>query len=666
LIYSFDILDSTVFLPIIIGRSETVLTSRKALFSLLITVILFTVFTGFAFTGLFDLIEARFYNPSVTAHTVSENNRNARIIEEFFTTLENRFSETLKTGAVRRGLMSEKNQEDFFAVSEIFKTLTDSFINIQWVRLIDSGGRKLHFSTYSPDILDNNYLIPFYHNYNEPDLPYDLIAVGNGGAPKYTIDNKSGRILFSFPLYDYFDIYCGTALFSLPLDAILDKLLSEGRMIFGHEIMLIQNPPGMMFGNLAAGERVMPAQISSVWEAEGQKTARLSSPDSGVHFILISTKTSQGLFIGSLIKEDLYLFPWNMKLILLVSLFLTMYLTIFLLFSLKQEPVTIIQNRLKNLQVSLLEQFYELRGDEDWSRWIREMEYRRKEISSLLKQGIRPASGSLNEEIDALINKSWDEFLSLLGSRREPGFDEEKLRSAITSILEALPKTGRETLSGGEVSPKKEKTGLLRRASAIVKELEETDLVEEVEELEELEEVEEIETVEAPDTSPAPPGIDLAALASQIEFSTETEPEPDEEDSIEHDLEIVSPFASMLGGFTDTMDYDISSIGEETLEQIFGPSDENDSLNDDSWQEVEIIQNRGQPLITKPFSMAGKNKVETLEALTEEQSPIERGSIIEEKEGIPFVSANAINPDEKEEKFINRDFKDLVDSVIKD
>jgi hypothetical protein len=355
----------------------------------------------------------------------------------------------------------------------------------------------------------------------------------------------------------------------------------------------------MVFGNLSADEMPIQKQISSEWETGGLRASSLSSPDSGGNFILISTKTSQNLFIGSLIKEESFLFPWNLKVILLLSFFFFFYLSIFLLLSLKQDPLTIIQDRLKKLQISLLEQFYELRNDRDWDRWIRELENRKEETNALVKQGIRSVSGSQKEKIDTLINKSWNELLSLLGSRREPGFSEEKLRSAINSLLAALPKTYRDMFPAAEESsmPKpgivKTKIGLLGRASAIVKEIEEAELVEEIEEIDDSRK----------------PAVDIAALASQIEFSPEPEPETDEDDPIERDLEIVSPFSAMLDGFTD--------------------------------------------------------KVESQEAFTEEQNPEGGNNVITEKEGLPFISAEALNQDEKKENFTNPEFKNLVDSVIK-
>jgi hypothetical protein len=622
-------------------------TSHKAILSLIITVVLFAIFTFFSFAGLFDLIEMRFYNPSITAHITGENKRNAVVIEEFFKTIQNQLSDDLKTDAVRNSLMSEQNYEDFIALGETISLIKNSIDGIQWVRFIDSGGKKLHYSDYSADIISYTYQIPFYRNYNEPDFPYDLIAVANGGMPKYNFDGKSGEILFSFPLYDSFDIYCGTALFSLSMDSILNKLFNEGRIIPGKAIMLISSPHGIVFGDLAPGEKLMPNQISSVWETGRLKAARLSSPDSDIKFVLISTKTSQDLYIGSLIKEESYLFPWDMKLILLACFFLTLYLTIFLLFSFKQEPVTIIQNRLKRLQISLLEQFNELRNDGDWDRWTRELESRRGEINTLLKQGIGPVSGNRKKEIDTLINRSWDELLSLLGGRREPGFDEEKLRYVINSILAALPNAYKDMLSAaGESSMKlgtgKPKTGLLGRASAIVKEIEEAELVEEVEEIDE-EEIDELEGLQKPEwvgnekfasEEPVPPEVDIAALASQIEFSPVPEPETNEDDSIENDLEIVSPFSAMLDDLTDTADYGTPSIGGDTLVPVPMEGKKGQVPNAEPKQKAETIQNRN--------------------------------NVIKEKEGLPFISVEALDPEKKEEDFINPDFKNLVDSVIKD
>ena len=665
-------------------------TSQKAALSLLLAIIISGFFTAIAFTGLFDLLEARFYNPSITANMTRDNNRNAEVVDQFFLEMQNRFSETLKTKEVRYSFLSSQSPEDIAARSRIYTLLIESFDGIQWVRFVDSGGKLLHFSSYSQDLLNPDEQYPVYRNYNEPDLPYEMVAVSDDGGPKYTFDGRSERVIFSFPLYDSFDIYWGTALFSLSIDAVLNRLITEGRMRLGQNIMVISNPSGLVFGMAASGERALPSQISSIWRTEGLRTATLVSPSSGLSMALISTKTSQGFIVGRLINQELFSFSQSMKIILLVSFFLTVYLVLFLLFTFRQDPVTIIQNRLKQLQISLFEQFFTIKGEADWAHWVRELEHRRGEITEQLKRGIKHIPDKDSTVIDVLINKSWDELLQVMGSRRDGDIDEEKLRSVLKDILASLPGTlpasNVPQPPVAAVSNRPGKTGLLMKATAIIQKIEDAELVEEAEEIEELEELEKFEEAEeveellepeeedevageesAEETTTEPPAhppiseVDLAAVASQIEFSPDNEPEIADDEPMGQDLEIVSPFSAML--------YDFSESGSD--------EEPESSAMDADAIDVEMKENRGLPLINDPFSaMAGQTEVENLEALPEredeliietgeigEMGEIETGEIIEEREGVHYISQDALGTET--EAVLDPDFKDLVDSVTK-
>ena len=591
------------------------ITSQKAALSLLISVILFVVFAALAFTGLFSLIEANFYNPTIIANMARDNDRNAEVIDKFFLEMQDRFSETLKTPEVRRSFLSSQSPEDVLARSRIYNLLIESFNGVQWVRFIDSGGRRLLFSSLSHDIVNQDGNYPIYRNYDESDNSYETIAVDDGGTPKYTFDGKSEQILFSFPLYDTFDIYWGTALFSLSMDAVLNRLISEGRMRFSQEVMLISNPPGLVFGMSLAGERALPSQISAIWRAEGQKTTKLVSPSSGISLALITAETSQNFFVGRLINEEQFSFTLTMKIILLASFFLTVYLIIFLLFSLRQDPVTIIQSRIKQLQISIFEQFYELKGEADWNQWIRELEHRRGEITVQLKQGLK---GVISGDIDVLIHKSWDDLLKVLGSTREAGINEEKLRSIIKEILAAFPSAGTAQPSAAGKVISGARHGLLMKASALVQKIEDAELVEEAEYIGELEELPagpqgELSGTSADkvEESDAVSREDIAYLASQIEFAPVHEPDITDEETVEQFLEIVSPFSSML-----------------------------DDLSSDP-------------------------DIEILEPLLEKDEEPKSGDVIKERGGVPFISGEVLSPASEEKTVVNRDFKDLVDSVIK-
>ena len=817
-----------------------VTTSHKAAFSLLISVLLFGVFTALSFTGLFDLIETSFYNPSITTSLTAEIDRNVEAIDRYLTELQTRFSETLKEPAVQRSFLPNQSAQDIFDRSRIYGLLQESLGGLQWVRFIDAEGSRLHFSTYEPDILTQDRLSLSYRNYNEPDLPYAKIAVNDGEASKYTLDGGENRILFSFPFYDSFDVYRGTALFSLSIKAVSDMLISEGRVKLGEDISIISDPPGFLCGMSTATEMALSSLVSSIWKEEGLKFAKLNSTDSSESLILISVKTPLGFFIGDLVNEDLFSLPLTMKIILLASFFLTVYLTIFLLFNLRQDPVTIVQNRLKQLQISLIEQYHEHKGDLDWNHWSRELEQRRGEISAHLKQGIKTAAAGKSADIDLLIDKSWDELFSVMGGRTDAGIDEEKLQLVLNRILAAIPAAqgnaaptqipvqsapqtpdGSSPASPGSTSEEDaepveeleeaedaEPVEELEEAEEVepVEELEEAEAVEEfepvheleelveppddesieelpavgpeeagettdaddVEELEELEEIEEAESSEAPareeaDTVPVidvsqmnlPPvsdadeperaenlngteitgegypqapgenpqtsSEDLAALASAIEFSPFPETEKNEDVSIPQNLEIVSPFSTMLSDFSSSVeDSEIliateDAVPEESVNETlsddsrepeisgegpaempaeepvmdnssepesFPPDDEESEKKNETLNEFqnailieEINSNRELSLISTPFFSLDDAEIETLEVLSggdneagtiiEDDAYVDDGGVIEEREGVHYINEEILNADPQTALNINRDFQKLVDSIIK-
>ena len=96
--------------------------------------------------------------------------------------------------------------------------------------------------------------------------------------------------------------------------------------------------------------------------------------------------------------------------IFIVSLFITVFLVIFFLFNLRRDPIALVQNRLKLLEASLVEQFFEHKEGFDKMRWNQEFELRRKEIINQLKQGIK-ASKKEMKKIDVMIHNCLENSL---------------------------------------------------------------------------------------------------------------------------------------------------------------------------------------------------------------------------------------------------------------
>jgi hypothetical protein len=706
--------------------------SQKAALSLLITVVLFAGFTVLAFTGLFDLVESRFYNPAITSALNREVNAEAQVVDKFLAEMENRFAFTLQDAGVKRSFLPNQSAEDIFERSRIFGVLLDSLGGFQGVRFIDSGGSRIHYSTYPQDILSQDRLSIAYRNYDGASLPYSRIASANQAGLKLILDEAEDRILFSLPFYDSFDVFRGTALFSLSIRAIADRLISEGRINVGENVSVLSEPAGIVLGMPLISENALVPKIASVWN-DGILSLTSMDSVSEVSLALISVKTSHNFFVGSLVNEDRFVFPQLMRMILLAAFFLTLYLTIFLLFNLRQDSFTIVQNRLKQLQISLIEQYYERKSDMDWGHWSRELEQRREEIRDELKRGIKPEAKSKGDknDIDALIDKSWDELLTVIGGPKDKAaaIDEEKLQTILNRILsagvsipapapgsaaetpapvqavsadaepmddleeltEAEPADAVEELSEAEPMDDLEELTEAEPADAVeeLTEAEPADAVEEltdagdagkVEELEELEELDEsaegIPAGEAPAPSPQRmSGLDLANLASQIEFS-ELPVEEGEDTAPEKEVEIVSPFATMLSDFSAEEapaegGEKKKPAGKKATIQRAQNSQKNQKAPENAGPETVSIQH-GMSVLYKPFVYTCVSDPEPLESLPDEDDApeiltLEDGEpdVIEEHEGVHYISKEALSPDTETEKNLNPDFKNLVDSVIK-
>jgi hypothetical protein len=405
---------------------------------LLISVLLFAGFTVLAFTGLFDLVETRFYNPAVVRAIDREIDADTQVIEGFLLELQGRFAATLDDGAVRRSFLSGLESGDIALRAGLYGKLLESLGGLQSVRFIDAEGTRIQFSTWQPDILRRDQNSIAYRNYNAAGnsaayIPFGQVEATVGLGPRMILDEVGERIVFSFPFYDSFDVYQGTALFSLSIRAVMDRMAAAGRIKIGEDISVISEPPGIIIGLPFAGRNTLLPLVARVWNENNLSLGALNSSLTSAGLALVSRRTAQNIYIGRLVNESLLNFPPAMRIILLVSFLTTAFLIIFLIFNIRQDDIAVIQSRLKKLQINLLEEYYEHKGDLDWNRLKRELEQRREDFHSELKRGLNPRSGDFIK-IDSFIDKSWDDLTAIIGNRVEKraGIDRDKPRALLS------------------------------------------------------------------------------------------------------------------------------------------------------------------------------------------------------------------------------------------
>jgi hypothetical protein len=568
--------------------------------------------TVLAFTGLFDLVEARFYNPSITNSLTKKIEGDAESIGRFLSELQDRFSATLQEAPVKRSFLPNQSREDIFERSRIYGILMESLGGLQSVRFIDVGGIRLHYSTSAQDILRQDGLSIAYRNYTDDAsrLPYEEITAEDREGGRLILDEGGERILFSLPFYDSFDVYRGTALFTLSVRTVAERLISEGRITVGEYISLLGNPQGILIGLPPSSAEALLPRIASVWEEGLLSLTSMDSVNSGA-LALISSKTGQNIFVGHLIHEAVFVFPQVMKIILLASIFLTLYLTIFLFFNLRQDSMTLVQNRLKRLQISLIEQYYERKGEMDWGRWRRELEQRRDEIRSELKQGIKakPDKQGVND-IDVLIDKSWDELLTVIGGRRDnvtANIDEEKLQNILNRILAASGNQAPQVKAPAPQAP----AAASRAEAEELETLEDVEPVDDVEALEEAESVDDVEALEEAEPVDDVEALEEAEPVDDVEALEEAEA-LEEVEPVEEALEEVTAGSGPVPAEKGQKQSDIKLVfeGNDSLPYIesanFGLVDTPVPAGEDDPEEMEELEPEDELLEAKPSGLLAK------------------------------------------------------------
>jgi len=447
-----------------------------------------------------DFVRTRFYNPSFVNSIVKENEKAAEIVQNHILELQNKFAQTLNEPAVKSSFLYNQTAADIYGRSKVFGILLESVSGLQAVQFIDSNGVRIHYSTSARDLISQSSNSASYRNYTDDSraLPYDDISVGANEKNKYTMDDSHDRIIFSFPFYDSMDVYRGTALFTLSVRALAERLITAGCLNPTDDISVIRTPRGVVFGSPNTSKSVILDKISSVWGAGFQEYVTLDAQDAGVKYALISVKTSGDLFFGRIINDSIFSIPKSREFIFKLSMFLTLFLTLYFIINFKPHPVTLVQNRIKTLRTSLFEELYIKKTGQDRAKWILELEQRRGEIRSELKSrlGIKR---SLESKIDEIIDKAWDELLAVMKSGYDVASLEEIVKARSVKVEKPKaegPKTVWDEIKELEDIDEAEPVEEIEQAEP-VDEIDEIEEIEEVEEAEEVEEIEDADEIEA-------------------------------------------------------------------------------------------------------------------------------------------------------------------------
>jgi hypothetical protein len=472
---------------------------KKAALSLVLAILVFAAFAVSAYTGLFGAIETRFYNPSVSRTALREAERDREVIEGYFTGLNESFTAFIGEQALRRSFLPNRSEDDVVERDRFSALLAEKHAGLLSIRFIAGDGFRIHYSTLKEDLLEEGNS-PVYRSYKaDPEnMPRESPAVPVKGEPRLILDRQGECIVFLYPFYDALELYRGNAVFTLSSGSLTGALVDSGRLGIGESAVILEEPPGVILGLPRAGGDAAVHRAAEIWKQAGNYRGKggLNRIDPGggnAPLVLVSSQTGGGIFTGRIISERPFVFSPAMRAVLLLAFFLTSFLTIFLLFNVRADPMIVVQTQLRGIRAAILE---ECRNRKNSALPVRswELEQRREDLHQEIKRTlkIKPNRNGRNstaattsrrlarqlrleKEIDAYIDLVWNELEALadrLAAPRgaEPVWKREPAGKQKPARKRAVAGASRQE-PAAELEPVKIQTALLSRPLAFTPEL---------------------------------------------------------------------------------------------------------------------------------------------------------------------------------------------------
>ena len=655
----------------------------KTALSLLLTFIAFTVIAIASLSGLFSPIEKRFYEPAQVQQFRSELNEVASAGNQYFSSLLAAF------GSDDGGFLNAESVLTFLSVSpsdEVlhrFAVLSEAHRGLEGIRVVDASGRRVHFSSFRNDYrLDAGRRI--YSNYQDlktlfgnPEIPFENLSCFSGEEThpyRIGIDGQNQRIVYSFPLENNGSRFC--VLFYVGTRGFINTLIEKKIISVNQDIPLVSSADCMTGGFVLGLENdirgAADAELLKIWkngqvDTDGIQTDGIQFvfDDRTVNYTVFTDRSTSAPFFSILFRSDSVLLPGYVKILILVSAFISVCLFFLILFNFKKDDDVIIRDRIKRVQFELLSEYFDKNLERAEIAGI--IEAKKSDVSVRIKKSLGRRGKKHSAELDTMLEKSWSEIIDMLSAekKQQPSFDMSEIRRMLEELLSATPVTVRnqpvQTVPAKVAEP--EPADDLEEADGVepVDDLEEVDAVEPVEDLEEADGAEPVEDLEEADGEEPEPVDDLEEVnavepVEDLEEADGAEPVEDleEADGVEpvEDLEEadgVEPADDLeaTGGVksVEVSEDEIDETSESFGTAIFGKTDDLFEFASSPFFDADEKLNAIKSVLTNDNFEEGQKTLENVNAMNTAQKygiidsePLEFSDPAVEQESNPDMS----------------------------
>ena len=416
-------------------------TGQKNAVSLLVSLVLFATFSMVAYSGLFSFIETRFYQPA----KIQQIRQKLDGISDCYDSYISSIFQKIETYCESKEFFSYMEQQASDSLVRERTRLTGELFNsipaLSGIRIVDVNGRNVHFSTFSADFLRNSENLRSYRNYldlknplQQPEIPFEnisfsnILSDGKNGEKndrkyRFFADSECDRLIISLPVYDSYKVLKASAVFYLNSMDFNRELLKTNIVAVSDSsdfLNLADGKSGLygyVFGLPVAGRQMLENLVLASWQTTGDGPERLASYENGF-WVLFSSRKSSFAVISGVYRDEIFAMPYSVRILLLVCAFISLFLVVCLLVSLKHDDLVVIRSRIRRFQFAVVNEYLNDKMEIDWKATAKSIYDRKGEISDSIRRSLgKRRLKKYSREIDELLEKSWNEIFNVLNVR---------------------------------------------------------------------------------------------------------------------------------------------------------------------------------------------------------------------------------------------------------
>ena len=589
----------------------------KIALSLLISVLIFAGCVFLSIAGGFKLIEVQFYQPRVIANANDRLSSIEKAYGEYSSNLDNEFRKFLSEKSVKTFIERAPEKEAMNERGKLSALLYQKISGLNGMRLIENDGIHIHFSTFGEDTLTETSSLISYKNYTDANkIPFTLLEASDGEKQtKIYFDSIKNELVFSYPFYDNYTAYRGTFIFYVLGDDFTQYLIDR-ELVSLNARGTVCSPNGFVFNLPITGRELLMKEIEQRWSRKIQNVEQLVQSDTKSENIFIITQGNDRIKIGEIRTQDAFEFSDIEKLLLLICLFITLYLIIFLLFNIRHDDMVIVCRRLRKFQYELLKEYIDRKDSMDWKTLSKEIAHRKNDVNSEIKKSLGRRGKKHSKEVDELLEDLWTDVMSAMGGN--------------VSVVRQVVSSNPIAVASTEKTP----------AADNIEELEEVSDADEVEELEEIPDADEVEELEEIPDADEVEELEEIPDADEVEELEEI-PDADEVEELEE-----IPDADEVEELKEIPDAD----DVEELEEI-PDADEVEELEEipdaDEVEEISETVSKAEPELPATEEINEEKMSKFMNSSDTEMEEVQLDEFIDISEDESFASNKKKNSDEE-------------------